>query len=115
MVGYPADQYRRAKLTTTENCWILQADTASPHSRHVDRSARHNCTTYGGNSGGPMIAEGSDIALSLPFTSAPGDYRMRDADLVSTSSHMAKMSDFVRAHRSKLVAEGVVIAETSND
>lgn len=112
MIGYPADQYRRAALTTTENCWILQSRTSSPHGGALnDRSSRHNCTTYGGNSGGPMLQEGTDVAVGLPFTYAPGDYTNRSATNLGTSSHMAQMADLVATHRATLEAEGIVIID----
>jgi hypothetical protein len=30
------------------------------------RTLRHNCTSYGGNSGGPMMREGTDIVYAIP-------------------------------------------------
>lgn len=63
MIGYPADadpsNPRRGKITVTDNCWVLRTNVASPHYEYGDISAVHNCSTYGGNSGGPMIREGS--------------------------------------------------------
>lgn len=111
MIGYPTDKFRQAALTTTENCWVLKTQVASPHSDLKDRSSRHNCTTYSGNSGGPMIKEGTLVAVGLPFTYAPNDYVLRDEANLSTSSYLAEMADFVSIHRAKLEAAGVSIAE----
>jgi hypothetical protein len=111
MVGYPGDKYRRGKLTTTSNCWVLRENTSSPHSQMVDRSSLHNCSTYGGNSGGPMILEGTNVAIGLPFTYAPGDYRMRNPWAISSSSHLAQMADMVGRKRSELEEAGVIIVD----
>ena len=113
MVGYPADKFRQAKLTTTRECWVLLEDTASPHSSSnlKDRSGLHNCTTYGGNSGGPMVLENTNVALALPFTYAPGNYVLRDPWNLSTASHLAKMSGFVARNRAKLEQAGISIAD----
>jgi hypothetical protein len=113
MIGYPADAdpttARRGRLTVTENCWVLSSDTPSPYQDLRDRSAHHNCSTYGGNSGGPMIAEGTLSAVGLPFTYVPNDYRRREAESLATAAHLAKMQDFVGRFRTTLDAEGIGI------
>jgi hypothetical protein len=113
MIGYPADQYRHAALTLTENCWVLQTTTRSPHadSNLQDRSSLHNCTTYGGNSGGPMIREGDDVVIGLPFTYQPNDYHLRSATDLRTAAHLAQMADYVETHRTELENEGIVVAD----
>lgn len=76
MLGYPADSLAQAKPTATDNCWIRATDMPSPHANTAeyvtgglfDRSYHHNCSTYGGNSGGPMIIEGTRTVVGLPFT-----------------------------------------------
>lgn len=110
MIGYPADKYRAARLTVTENCWILKSSVTSPHLNMRDRSSLHNCTTYGGNSGGPMIVSGTSFVVGLPFTYAPNDYNLRDSQNLTTAAYMAKTSDLTLLFRSKLLAEGIVIA-----
>jgi hypothetical protein len=113
MIGYPADAYRKGYATTTDRCWITEEDVASPHPITMsDRSAKHNCTTYGGNSGGPMIAEGTSIAVGLPFTYYPDNYTSYDEKDVTNHAIMAKMSDFVASHRATLLAAGVDIVDT---
>lgn len=112
MIGYPADKYRSGKLTVTENCWILQSRTASPHGGNMnDVSSLHNCTTWGGNSGGPMIQDGQDVVVGLPFTYSPGNYTERAENELRTASHMAQMADFVGTFRSTLEKEGVTISD----
>jgi hypothetical protein len=112
MVGYPCDKYRSCKLTVTENCWVLKTGVPSPHPAAMsDKSALHNCTTYGGNSGGPMVIEGTDTIVGLPFTYQPNDYKERSPTEIKTASHMALMADFVAVHREALDQAGVVIVE----
>lgn len=112
MAGFPADKYRKGKLTVTENCWILKESVPSPHAgTWNDQSALHNCTTYGGNSGGPMIVEGTDVVVGLPFTYMPNDYTERDPNRLSTASHMAKMADFVSTFRRTLESEGIELVD----
>lgn len=114
MIGYPADIYRKGKLTVTENCWVLQTNVRSPHADLLDTSSRHNCSTWGGNSGGPMILEESTVAIGLPFTYYPGNLNLHDAEMISTAAHLAQMSDFVQTFRTQLESEGVVLDEISS-
>lgn len=111
MIGYPCDQYRKCKLTVTENCWVLKTGVPSPHSTMFDTSALHNCSTWGGNSGGPMVIEGQDAVVGLPFTYSPGNYTVRKSDEQSTAAHLAEMADFVKVHRAELEKAGIVIAD----
>jgi hypothetical protein len=115
MIGYPADDdpetARHGELTTTENCWILSDGLPSPYDDLRDRSSLHNCSTYGGNSGGPMYVEGELDAVGLPFTYVPDDYHRRDPWDPETAAYMAQMADFVATHRGELEDAGVLISE----
>jgi hypothetical protein len=112
MLGYPADKYRRGALTATENCWVTKSTVRSPHGGVAsDRSSLHNCTTYGGNSGGPMISEGTNEVIGLPFTYAPNDYRLRDPENLGSAAYLAQMADFVEANRKKLDELGVAVQD----
>ena len=64
--GFPADDLRNGTATVTENCWITEADAPSPPFQVSDRSAHHNCTVYFGNSGGPMVIEGTRTVVGMP-------------------------------------------------
>lgn len=111
MIGYPVDKFRLKKLTTSEDCWITEKHVASPHGATMnDASAKHNCTTYGGNSGGPMIAEGTDIAVGLPFTYYPNHYFEYEEDDVANHAKMAQMADFASVHSTELTSAGVETA-----
>lgn len=112
MIGYPSDPERQGRLTVTDQCWVLQEFANSPYSakKIFDESARHNCSTYGGNSGGPMLLEGSRIVVGLPFTFIPNDFTPYPADNPKISAHMARVADFVERHRTILTEAGVVAA-----
>lgn len=124
MIGYPADQNsgshvgRFGKLTVTENCWVLGANYESPYigSEYVyrDIAALHNCSVYGGNSGGPMILEKTEVALGLPFTYSD-DLQERSSSDLQTASNMAQMSDFVATFRTILDNYKVSLATTAID
>lgn len=123
MTGYPADDHpteaRRGRLTTTDNCWVLSGVVESPHAavdeQTLDVSAAHNCSTYGGNSGGPMSVKGKNHAIGLPFTYMPEDWQKRSATNLATASHVALMAGFVQLHRAALEREGIVIANSVNE
>jgi hypothetical protein len=117
MIGYPGDPERRGQLTVTERCWLLKDDVPPPFAdgRTRDPSALHNCSTYGGNSGGPMLIDGTRIAVGLPFTYVPGDFAPNEAENLGTAAHMARMADFVKRNRAALDAAGVVVAESAGD
>lgn len=118
MTGYPADSdpqtARRGRLTTTESCWVLGGPVQSPYAAQdqdtLDLSAQHNCSTYGGNSGGPMYIQGTREAIGLPFTYLD-DYTRNSATDLRTAAFLALMADFVGAHRAALTAAGIVISE----
>lgn len=123
MIGYPADEdpttARRGKLTTTVNCWTLGDTVPSPYAgqddKTLDKSLRHNCTTYGGNSGGPMVVEGTREAIGLPFTYMPDDYQRRSATNLETAAYLALMADFTSVHRSELTSAGIVVSNGPSD
>lgn len=118
MTGYPCDEDpveggRQCALTTTESCWTLGSDVASPHTDDtttLDRSFHHNCTTYGGNSGGPMYAEGTRDVIGLPFTYHPDDYNRYSSTDITTAAFLALTSDFVSVHKTELVSAGITLS-----
>ncbi len=116
MIGYPSDKFRQSQLTLTTNCWVTTSGLEmSPHSDLADPAGRHNCTTYGGNSGGPMIARNTDIVIGLPFTYRRGDFMHYRAEDLRNSAYFAAMSEFVSRHEHELRDAGVVTAATLND
>lgn len=108
---------RHGRLTTTENCWTLGGTVKSPHNNILDVSQYHNCTTYGGNSGGPMYIEGTRVVIGLPFTyipdywegkANPNAYDRRSPTNLETAAHLALTADFVSVHRTELLTAGIV-------
>ncbi|MBX3228928.1 MAG: trypsin-like peptidase domain-containing protein [Labilithrix sp.] len=118
MIGYPADadpdSARLGAITTTENCWTLGSRIPSLYSdpRLNDMTLRHNCSTYGGNSGGPMYVEGTRDVVGLPYTYIPDDYTRREANDETTAARLALTWDFVNVYFDVLTAEGITIVET---
>jgi V8-like Glu-specific endopeptidase len=122
MIGYPADNYAKGQLTVTENCWILETEVRenghkykTDKTRITDRIASHNCSTYGGNSGGPMILKGSDIVVGLPYSYMPDDYKPRSKADTRTAATMARIEEFVKTHGATLKKFGVAIANNQSD
>ena len=79
MFGFPADPYNpNVNFAVTDNCWVrlrhsingLLFDTNNSH----NQTFTHNCSTYGGNSGGPMVIEGTRIAIGLPNAYFPNNF-----------------------------------------
>lgn len=113
MLGFPAD-IRHGMATLTENCWILSDSVESIHTHDnpatVDPSQMHNCSTYGGNSGGPMIIEGTRDVIGLPSTYQPAQIAPYKKD--ELVAFLVSMADFVRLKRDVLAQEKIVISET---
>jgi hypothetical protein len=116
MVGYPLDGQSNFRTTVTENCWVLQSPVESPHInteyQWKDTAARHNCSTYAGNSGGPMLMENTDIVVGLPFTYKPDDFNQYAPFEIDSSAWMALMSEFVEKFYDQLNTAGVIIAQS---
>lgn len=116
MTGYPADKYATGGVMTSENCWILRDLVDSPHKESadgakgaLDKSYTHNCSTYGGNSGGPMFIESTDIVVGQPFTYSPENYGNRAYTEEAWGAHMV---EFVKTFRTQVDAAGIAVVET---
>jgi len=116
MTGHPGDPNRKGRMTSTFNCWTLQSTIASPYIgtyfNLYDTSSLHNCSTYGGNSGGPLYLEGTNIAIGLPYTYRPHDFNLRDPWDLDTAAYLAQIGDFVTRNRQKLNQAGITIVES---
>lgn len=68
--GYPVDSFAQKGLNIVENCWIVDfapKNTVDSRKHYLsDSHFSHNCTTFGGNSGGPMVIEGTYIVVGIP-------------------------------------------------
>jgi hypothetical protein len=89
LLGFPADTFRKRKPTVTDNCWVLnpaygtqqdmyqklraayptapQFSESETQKKDVSERFTHNCSVYGGNSGGPMLLKDTSIVLGIPI------------------------------------------------
>ena len=117
MIGYPGDPWRKGALTVTESCTAEGRVYRSPHRDLLDLSMRHNCSTYGGNSGGPMLRAGTNEVIGLPFTyrklgSATGYDVKHPYAFEGSLAYLALMSDFVGKNAAALAAAGISMTAT---
>lgn len=112
-LGYPSDPERKSSLTITENCWTLPESspkfwdalneaqrkelneiTAKNKKQYSEKvlefknkidfvRKKYNCTTYGGNSGGPVVIEGTRVVIGLPAGYYPG-YLYKNVETASS-------------------------------
>lgn len=112
LIGYPSDWYAKTLDGTvvTENCWMTSSKRQAPdiQSQITPRplALTHNCATYGGNSGGPMIIENSNIVVGLP-ASFWRDARMRSMD---ENAFIYPVKDIIGTYRSFIETEKLQIA-----
>jgi V8-like Glu-specific endopeptidase len=100
MIGFPSDAYAQnlGGAVMTENCWLTNsarrpvnvAAKITPHPVAVS----HNCATYGGNSGGPMIIENTNIVVGLPASFWKSG-RIRQLE---ETAEMYPTRDFIKLH-----------------
>jgi len=118
MYGYPGDPQASGELMVTENCWVRAHSTVNPYAERFetteDKNFLHNCSTYGGNSGGPMVLSGSLIALGLPNAYVPQVFRNRSSS-EDAGAEGIWMSAFVAKHRAELAQAKVVVKDKAGD
>ena len=111
MLGFPGDRFNSSRhLKLTQNCWVIEPKTRNIYDDPnvvLDQTFTHNCSTYGGNSGGPMFLEGTRIAVGIPDTYAPNDFSQRQRDQRAAQGVLA--SGFVADFRAELEAAGISI------
>lgn len=116
MIGYPGDENKRGRLTVTEHCWVLQNHLPSPYPAEMpqlhDVTFTHNCSTYGGNSGGPMILRGTYDVVGEPYTYIPNNLVLFPDDGQYFAASAADMSQFVARHHDDLLRLGVAISQS---
>ena len=139
MYGYPGDEERKGRATTSENCWILPKEAQTvweslDHSnlerrfeRYIERARnaptdpvvaryraslrqnrlKYNCSVYGGNSGGPIVLEGTRDVVGLPVTYWPELYTKIPED---HGHELEDMKSFVDHHRETLKSFGISLS-----
>lgn len=105
MIGFPTDSERKGMPTTTEGCFTRGHEpfvVRPSEPAMLDEGTYHNCSTWGGNSGGPMILDGTSVVLGMPFTYSRehGPDKKLDSKSMDGSSlaKIALMTQFVREH-----------------
>ena len=115
MMGYPADQYNTGRvLKLTQNCWVIRPSSTNIYDDPnvaADKVFTHNCSTYGGNSGGPMFIEGTRVAVGLPDTYAPGDFSQRRRNERAAQGVLA--SGFVEDFAARFAELGISVAQAA--
>lgn len=115
MYGFPADPFNQGRfLTLTENCWVHLPYSFSAYMGDSNNSMNdnftHNCSTYGGNSGGPMVLEGTRIVAGLPNAYYANDYLNRPSN---NSVEGISIPGFVSDFKPSLDLFGIIY-ETQN-
>lgn len=114
MLGHPGDNYNpQRKLKLTQNCWVVNPNVPNRYDYPEvarDKTFTHNCSTYGGNSGGPLFLEGTRIAVGLPDTYSRTDYSQRPRDYKVAQGILA--SGFVSDFANELKNAGISIRST---
>ncbi len=138
MLGHPADSERQGQPTTTENCSIQNQsrpigkeytsdEMATLNKKSVPRTALgeekrnlfmlnaeklgHNCSTYGGNSGGPILVADTDIVIGLPG----GYYQIERKLPAETSIFLETTHGLIDSIRSTIEAEEITTTVLNPD
>lgn len=112
LIGFPSDWYAKSLEGTvlTENCWLTSSKRELPNiqSQITPRplALMHNCATYGGNSGGPMIIENSNIVVGLPATY----WRSAQIRSMDENAFVYPTKDLIDKHRSFIDSEKILLA-----
>jgi hypothetical protein len=80
MIGFPKDGFLTDRtvdtLISTHNCKVITTTGRNLYTNVPevidDEVFRHDCSTYGGNSGGPMMIEGTRTVVGIPDQYRPG-------------------------------------------
>ena len=133
MIGYPADRLREGAFTISKNCSVndhstmLNSDLTPEELAEVarlagagtpnalaaivvhNRVAYHNCTVWGGNSGGPILIAGTKTVLGQPTSYINGAYvNLKSSERAAS---MSSTADYIDANRATLAAWGVIFAK----
>lgn len=136
MIGKPGDNERDGKLTVTEKCWdntgggiyagtrilntrvITESEVQNKKNkkmaRLLDKKYRYNnCSTYAGNSGGPIFLEGTNQVVGMPEGYVPEKWNAKDHKYYSSENSMPYETTcgFVarRENREALKKAGILI------
>jgi hypothetical protein len=105
MYGFPVDNLNpNIDLKISQNCWVRSPASSNIYGHFYpakikDKNFTHNCSTYGGNSGGPIALEGSNIVVGLPDAYSENITNLSP----DKSSQGVLISGFVNDFRLKIV------------
>ncbi len=124
-LGFPGDPKANGAPTVTDNCWIIDAkgptwprfsawgsSDVEKQTIVVFNTVAHeyeNCSVYGGNSGGPILIEGTDMVIGMPVNYHEGDFELRPAG--SEINFLNSASTFINRNRAACDKLGIVIDE----
>lgn len=118
MLGFPADaKNAKRELKATDHCWVQNPASEFNvyefrpkvgEKKAKDVTFTHNCSTYGGNSGGPMFIAGTRIAIGLPDAYVPKDLKNRKAE---SSAQGILSSGFIKDFQSQITKLKISIAK----
>lgn len=138
LVGFPGDSQRQRLPTVSENCWSQsehstpvqdvpqEAETQQKEQESLEEywdahpqmlqamyqlsisQGLHNCSVYGGNSGGPLKIEGQQIAVGLPFQYLAVENVTHPA---SSGTVYEAFSGFVQKHKALIEHYGIETVE----
>lgn len=100
--GYPADPIRKGRATKTFNCHSLSHPVSSVD-RVYKRFVYHNCSTWGGNSGGPLLIEATDYVIGIPGAYQPRQNVNYKLNRYSETTHLEMVSDFIKNNQKEIL------------
>lgn len=134
VIGYPSDQMRKSNLTVSDNCQINNPNpivwsdlspaeqesvrafyNQKPRNSSEVRAAQQiktvfgaamNCPVYGGNSGGPVMMAGKNIAIGMPSKYWPNIMREFPA---SKTTSVETTASFVHLHVAAVRNYGIIL------
>jgi len=118
MIGFPKDGYLTDSsldtLITSHNCRVVNPGGTNIYTSVPevidDEVFLHDCSTYGGNSGGPMMIEGTLVVVGIPDQYRPGSTPTTDLD-AGRNIQGVRVDAFVDDLQSDLLVAGIVLVD----
>ncbi len=108
-IGYPVDIQAKGRLVVSYECQLKTYGVKPnwPNQTYISRPvALHNCSFWGGNSGGPVIYLGTDMVVGI------NSHGYRNVD--ERYNSMVNLATFTKDNRKKLRSLGFVLAKKPN-
>lgn len=117
MIGYPSDWFAKSLdgTVTTENCWLtgINRQTTNVETKITPRplAITHNCATYGGNSGGPILLENSKVVMGLPASF----WRSGKIRSMNETAFVYPTKDMIAKHRNFIDSEKLITTKEDSN